>query len=41
MALYSAAVVSPSGLEICAAVCLWVSVVVLVRDLEGRLADWS
>jgi hypothetical protein len=32
MALYSAAVVNPSGLEICAAVCLWVSGVVLVRE---------
>ena len=32
MALYSAAVVNPSGLEICAGVCLWVSGVVLVRE---------
>jgi hypothetical protein len=32
MALYSAAVVNPSGLEICSALCLWVSGVVLVRE---------
>jgi hypothetical protein len=32
MTLYSAAVVNPSGLEICAALCLWVSGVVLVRE---------
>lgn len=36
MALYSAAVVNPSGLEICAALCLWVAGVVLVRE---RLDD--
>ena len=32
MALYSAAFVNPSGLEICAALCLWVSGMVLVRE---------
>jgi len=35
MVLYTASVVNPSALEIPAALCLWVSALVLVADLDG------